>query len=74
VLHLLPLAAAGLKNHARYPKVEVSIDAEYTHRPISVTDGKLDSDPELHTSTQPSLRLMPMFEDELVLVMFRSIH
>src|SRR6476661_3658040 len=29
--------------HTRYPKVEVSIDAEYTHRPIqALLDGKLD--------------------------------
>jgi LysR family transcriptional regulator for metE and metH len=60
------------KFHARYPKVEVSIDAEYTHRPIeALLDGKLDV--AILNCTPPprnsSLRLMPMFEDELVLVM-----
>jgi len=60
------------KFHTRYPKVEVSIDAEYTHRPIeALLDGKLDV--AILNCTPPprnsSLRLMPMFEDELVLVM-----
>jgi LysR family transcriptional regulator for metE and metH len=60
------------KFHSRYPKVEVSIDAEYTHRPIeALLDGKLDV--AILNCTPPprnaSLRLMPMFEDEMVLVM-----
>ena len=60
------------KFHARFPKVEVSIDAEYTHRPIeALLDGKLDV--AILNCTPPprnsSLRLMPMFEDELVLVL-----
>ncbi len=60
------------KFHARYPKVEVSIDAEYTHRPIeALLDGRLDV--AILNCTPPprnaSLRLMPMFEDEMVLVL-----
>ncbi len=60
------------KFHARFPKVEVSIDSEYTHRPIeALLDGKLDV--AILNCTPPprnsSLRLMPMFEDELVLVL-----
>lgn len=60
------------KFHARFPKVEVSIDVEYTHRPIqALLDGRLDV--AILNCTPPprnsSLRLMPMFEDELVLVM-----
>src|SRR6185369_11546218 len=57
------------KFHHRFPKVELSIDAEYTHRPIeALLDGKLDV--AILNCTPPprnaSLRLMPMFEDELV--------
>jgi LysR family transcriptional regulator for metE and metH len=60
------------KFHTRYPKVEISIDAEHTHRPIeALLDGKLDV--AILNCTPPprnsSLRLMPMFEDELVLVL-----
>src|SRR5882724_3813058 len=60
------------KFHTRYPKVEVSIDAEYTHRPIeALLDGKLDVAILNCTPPprNPSLRLTPMFEDEMVLIM-----
>ena len=60
------------KFHARYPKIEVSIDAASTHHPIDgLLEGKLDI-AILNCTTppkNPSLRLIPMFEDELVLVM-----
>src|SRR5262249_45641530 len=60
------------KFHKRFPKVEISVDAEYTHRPIeALLDGRLDVAILNCTPPprNPSLRLMPMFEDEMVLVM-----
>jgi LysR family transcriptional regulator, regulator for metE and metH len=60
------------KFHKRFPRVEISIDAEYTHRPIeALLDGRLDVAILNCTSIprNPSLRLVPMFEDEMVLVM-----
>jgi LysR family transcriptional regulator, regulator for metE and metH len=60
------------KFHHRFPKVELSIDAEYTHRPIeALLDGRLDVAILNCTAPprNPSLKLMEMFEDEMVLVM-----
>lgn len=58
------------KFHSRYADVEINIDATYTNRPAdAVLEGKLDV---AIVSTPPrnkSLRITPMFEDELVLVM-----
>jgi LysR family transcriptional regulator for metE and metH len=68
--HWLPPVLS--KFHKRFPKVEISVDAEYTHRPIeALLDGRLDVAILNCTPPprNPSLRLMPMFEDELVLVM-----
>jgi LysR family transcriptional regulator for metE and metH len=60
------------KFHTRYPKVEVSIDIEYTHHPVeALLAGKLDVAILICTPSprHPSLKLTPMFEDEMVLVM-----
>jgi len=60
------------KFHTRFPKVEISIDSESTHHPLeALLDGKLDVAIVICTPPpkNPSLRLTPMFEDEMVLVM-----
>lgn len=58
------------KFHSRYPDVEINIEAAFTSHPAeAVLEGKLDV---AIVSTPPrnkSLRVTPMFEDELVLVM-----
>lgn len=58
--------------HSRFPKVDVRIEAAATHYPMeALLEGKLDV--AVMVCTQPSrnknLRLTPMFEDEMVLVM-----
>jgi LysR family transcriptional regulator, regulator for metE and metH len=58
--------------HGRFPKVDVRIDAEATHRALqSLLEGKLDV--AIMVCTQPprnkALRITPMFEDEMLLVM-----
>jgi LysR family transcriptional regulator for metE and metH len=58
------------KFHNKFRKIEITIDAEATARPSdALLEGRLDvaimSDPPRNKS----LRLTPMFEDELVLVM-----
>jgi LysR family transcriptional regulator for metE and metH len=58
------------KFHSRYTDVQININAASTHRPTdAVLEGTLDV---AIVSTPPrnkSLRVTPMFEDELVLVM-----
>ena len=58
------------KFHSRYADVQINIDAASTNRPTdAVLEGNLDV---AIVSTPPrnkSLRVTPMFEDELVLVM-----
>jgi LysR family transcriptional regulator, regulator for metE and metH len=60
------------KFHHRFPKVELHIDAASTHRPLeALLDGRLDV--AIINCTPPPrnkcLRLMPLFEDEMVFVM-----
>ena len=60
------------KFHARYPKVDVRIDADATRHALQwLLEGKLDV--AVMVCTQPprnrALRITPMFEDEMLLVM-----
>jgi LysR family transcriptional regulator, regulator for metE and metH len=58
------------KFHHRFAKVEVSIDASATDNPaVALLDGKLDVAIMNTPPRNKALRLTPMFEDELVLVM-----
>ncbi|HEY1263113.1 MAG TPA: LysR family transcriptional regulator [Terriglobales bacterium] len=58
--------------HSRFPKVDVRIDAEATHHALQcLLEGRLDV--AIMVCTTPprnkSLRITPMFEDEMLLVM-----
>jgi LysR family transcriptional regulator, regulator for metE and metH len=58
------------KFHGRFGKVEVSIDASASANPaVALLDGKLDVAIMNSPPRNKALRLTPMFEDELVLVM-----
>ena len=56
--------------HRRFPRVEVRIAAEETHRPAqALLEGRLDLALVSGNAPDPRLRLRPLFEDELVVVM-----
>ncbi len=58
------------KFHSRYADVQINIDAAYTNRPAeAVLEGNLDVAVVSTPPKNKSLRVTPMFEDELVLVM-----
>src|SRR5262249_21899061 len=58
------------KFHARFPKVEVAIDADATADPAAaLLEGRLDVAVMSSLPRNKSLQGQPMFEDELVLVM-----
>jgi len=58
------------KFHSRFAKIAVNIDAGATHRPAeALLEGKLDVAIMSSPPRNKSLRLTPMFEDEMVLVM-----
>ncbi len=58
------------KFHGKFPKVEVNIDAAATAYPASaLLEGKLDVAVMTAPPRNQRLRVTPMFEDELVLVM-----
>jgi LysR family transcriptional regulator for metE and metH len=61
------------KFHSRFSKVEVNIDASATRYPAeALLDGRLDVAIMNCPPRNKSLRLTPMFEDEMVLVMARN--
>jgi LysR family transcriptional regulator for metE and metH len=58
------------KFHGRFSEVQVNIDLKYTSRPVdAVLDGELDVAIVSTLPKNKSLRVTPMFEDEMVLVM-----
>jgi LysR family transcriptional regulator for metE and metH len=58
------------KFHSRFADVEVNIEIDFTRRPAeAVLEGKLDVAIMSCPPRNKSLRITPMFEDELVLVM-----
>jgi len=58
------------KFHSKFAKVEISIDANATHYPAeALLTGKLDVAIMNNPPRNKALRLTPMFEDELFLVM-----
>jgi LysR family transcriptional regulator for metE and metH len=71
--HWLP--AILKKFHAKFPKVDVSIDAEATPQPDQwLLRGKLDVAIMNCPPRNRSLRLRPMFDDEIVLVISPEHH
>ncbi len=58
------------KFHGRFSEVQVNIDLKSTNRPVdAVLDGELDVAIVSTLPKNKSLRVTPMFEDEMVLVM-----
>jgi LysR family transcriptional regulator for metE and metH len=58
------------KFHSKFPKVEVSIDADATSNPApALLEGKLEVAIMSCPPRNKSLRITPMFEDEMVLVL-----
>jgi LysR family transcriptional regulator for metE and metH len=58
------------KFHGRFADVEINIELEYTRHPAeAVLEGKLDVAIMSCPPRNKSLRITPMFEDEMVLVM-----
>jgi LysR family transcriptional regulator for metE and metH len=58
------------KFHGKFPQVEISIDAGATAQPAdALLEGKLDVAIMVSPPRNQSLRITPMFEDEVMLVM-----
>ena len=69
--HWLPRAMSTFSK--KFPNVEISIEADATRRPIpALFEGKIDIGIVSSNSTDPNVKYIPLFDDELFLVVHRK--